>query len=118
MDGLAVDPIAESETEDSHHGEEELDGSEIHPDDLEYRELKKKLGQGIRKVDGCINDIWTKRVWVSTLLNVSLIGSALYNGFIFVIAIITTAILHVVDKYLDFDIHKLYQEKDYIKNGY
>ena len=79
--------------------------------------IKEENRKKIVIIDNYINKIWLRRVFVSSMINVCLIGAALFSGMVFIVSIIASGILHVVDKYLDFNVHKLYQKKEYAKYG-
>lgn len=85
--------------------------------DDEFLKLDAENKKKLFKIDSIINDFWSRRVLMSTCINICLVLSALYNGTVFVIAIICTALFHIIDKHLDFKIHRMYQAKDYAKNG-
>lgn len=71
----------------------------------------------IKIIDDFINKLWSKRVMMKTFINLALVGSALYNGVPFIVCIVLTAIFHIIDANIDFDIHKMHQKKEYAKYG-
>lgn len=79
--------------------------------------LKEQNREKMVIIDGYINRLWSKRVWASTFLNISLVCTTLFTGTIFLASVIFTAMMHVWDKYLDYSVHKMYQKKEYARYG-
>jgi hypothetical protein len=95
----------------------ETDEDEQYEQDAEMYRMASANREKIKIIDTYINGLWSKRVFMSTCINICLFSSALYSGVVFIWAVILTALFHIVDKHLDFDIHKLHQKKDYAKYG-
>jgi hypothetical protein len=100
--------------EDTDTGTEEFDEPN---DQADFGRIDYQNRQKLKLIDGYINKLWSRRVLMSTLINICLVLSALYNGTVFVYAVIFTCLFHILDKHLDFGIHRLYQAKDYAKHG-
>lgn len=86
-------------------------------DEEEYARIHSQNKKRLKALDAYINHLWRKRVFMSTCINIGLLVSALYNGELFIYSVILVCICHIVDKHIDFNIHTLYQAKDYVKNG-
>lgn len=79
--------------------------------------IKRENNRKILRIDSYINKLWSRRVLMSALINISIALTALYNGTIFIVAVILSALFHTVDKCLDYNVHKLHMKKDYAKYG-
>ena len=86
--------------------------------DEEIDKLRASNKKGLGTIDAFVTTLWNRRFWTGVFINISLIGSALYNGKIFIVCVILTALFHILDKYTDFKIHVMHQKREYVKYGY
>lgn len=100
--------------ENEQHEEHEAYESE----DDEYTRIQAANKKGLSVIDALLNKLWSRRFWAGVGINACLVGSALYNGKIFVICVVLTAIFHIVDKHTDYKIHIMHQKREYVKYGY
>lgn len=107
---------------EEHIQDEIVQDNEAHEEDEAYEDELHRVEdankKGLSVIDGMINKLWNRRFWTGVFINASLVGSALYNGKIFIACIILTAFFHILDKHTDLRIHLMHQKREYVKYGY
>jgi hypothetical protein len=98
--------------------QESKEESSAFDSDSEYLRIQAANKKGLSIIDGIINELWTRRFWTSVLINIALVGSALYSGSVFIVCVILTGIFHIIDKHTDLKIHSMHQKREYVKYGY
>lgn len=100
--------------EDASFTDNEVDAAD---EGKQLHALRESNRKKLRVIDKYIDQLWSKRVLVSAAINACVIGMALYDGMMFVYAVIFSAVFHTLDKYIDYCIHRMYQKKDYARYG-